>query len=321
MAPRANWKGYLKLSLVSCPIALFPATSASERVSFRQVSKSTGNRLKQQLVDSGTGEPVDADDKGRGYEVGKNQYLMIEDGELESIQVESTRTIEIDRFVPRKQIDLSYLDSPYYIVPDDSVGQEAFAVIREAMRGKNMVAIGRVVMAKRERPIMLEALGKGLRGVTLRYPYEVRAEDAYFEDIPDIAVPKEMRDLAEHILNSKAGDFEPSQFEDRYETALVEMLRQKQAGIAPKAAANLPEPARVINLMDALRRSIGQDNAPGAGSSAKSAKPSGKKRAAAKDEETRKQPQFKLPIAGGKKKQAEEEVKPSARPAKARKRA
>jgi DNA end-binding protein Ku len=323
MAPRANWKGYLKLSLVSCPIAIYPATSASERVSFRQVNKSTGNRLKQQLVDAGTGEPVEADEKGRGYEIGKNQYLIVEDEELEAIQVESSRTIEIERFVPREQIDLGYLDSPYYIVPDDAVGQEAFAVIREAMRGKDMVALGRIVMAKRERPIMLEAFGKGLRGVTLRYPYEVRGEDAYFGDIADVSISKEMLELAEHILKSKAGDFDPSQFEDRYEQALVELLRQKQAGIAPQLPASAPEPARVINLMEALRRSVGQQPT-GGQKTAKPAKQAGK-RTQAKEEALRKQPQFKLPIAGGKKKQAEEVAKPAARstarPAAARKRA
>jgi len=149
MAPRPNWKGYLKLSLVSCPIALYPATSGAERVSFRQVNKETGNRLKQQLVDSETGEPVDSENKGRGYEIGKGQFLMVEDEELEAIQVESTHTIEIDSFVPRDQIDERYLDSPYYIAPTDKVGQEAFAVIRESMRDKNMVGIGRVVIARR----------------------------------------------------------------------------------------------------------------------------------------------------------------------------
>lgn len=319
MAPRANWKGYLKLSLVSCPIAIFPATSASERVSFRQVNKTTGNRLKQQLVNSGTGEPVGPDEKGRGYEIGKNQYLMVEDEELEAIQVESTHTIEIDGFVPASQIDKRYFDSPYYITPNDTVGQDAFAVIREAMRGKNMVALGRVVMAKRERVIALEAEGKGLLGTMLRYPYEVRDSAAYFDEIPDVPIPKEMLNLAEHILESKAGDFDPSQFEDHYETALVEMLRQKQAGSIPKAAPTAQPSARVINLMDALRRSVANEK----GAEPKVSKPTnqaGKKRAATNQEESRKQPQFKLPISGGKKKQAEEPARPATRTA-ARKRA
>ena len=255
MAPRPNWKGYLKLSLVSCPIALYPATSAAERVSFRQVNRQTGNRLRQQLVDSVTGEPVNSENKGRGYEIGKGQFLVVEDGELEAIQVESTHTIEIDSFVPRDQIDERYLDSPYYIAPTDKIGQEAFAVIREAMRDKKMVGIGRVVIARRERVIMLESFGKGILGTTLRYPYEVREAESYFEDVPDIKLSDEIRELAAHILETKRADFDPAKFEDSYETALVAMLKSKQAGMPMKAEAP-PRPTNVVNLLDALRRSI-----------------------------------------------------------------
>jgi DNA end-binding protein Ku len=256
MAPRANWKGYLKLSLVSCPIAIYPATSAAERVSFRQINKVTGNRLKQQLVDSETLEPVDAENKGRGYEVGKNEFIQVEDTELDAIQVESSHTIEIDKFVPAAQVDRRYLDSPYYIAPTDKVGQEAFAVIRDAMRGKDMVALGRVVLARRERVVAIEPYEKGLLATTLRYPYEVRDAAAYFEDVADVKVPGEMLKLAEHILNSKAGDFDPSTFVDRYEAALVDLLKKKQAGIAPKATPAVVPERRVINLMDALKKSI-----------------------------------------------------------------
>ncbi len=256
MAPRANWKGYLKLSLVSCPVALYPASSAAERVSFRQINKRTGHRLKQQLVDSETGEVVGPEDKGRGYEVGKNEFIQVEDDELEALQVESTHTIEIDRFVPRGQIDERYLDSPYYLAPTDNVGQEAFAVIRDAMRDKHMVALARVVVARRERVIALEAFGKGLLGTTLRYPYEVRGEEAYFEDIADIKVPPDMLKLAEHIIDGKTGEFDPASFVDRYEEAVVEMLRKKQAGQPTKTAAPPRQAARVINLMDALKRSV-----------------------------------------------------------------
>jgi len=256
MAPRPYWKGYLKLSLVSCPIALYPATSGSERVSFRQVNKETGNRLKQKLVDAETGQEVDSANKGRGYEIGKNQFILVEDDELEKIRVESSHTIDIDSFVPRDQIDQRYLDTPYYIIPNDTVGQEAFAVIREAMRDKKMVALGHVVLAKRERVIMLEARGKGLLATTLHYPYEIRKESEYFDDLPDIKLPDEMTKLASHILESKRADFEPEKFEDRYETALVKLLRAKQAGLPERAPESTPEPARVINLMDALKRSI-----------------------------------------------------------------
>jgi DNA end-binding protein Ku len=256
MAPRPNWKGYLKLSLVSCPIALYPAASGSERVSFRQINKKTGNRLKQQLVDSETGEPVEREDKGRGYEIGKNEFIPIEDEELEAIKIESTHTIEIDSFVPNAQIDKRYYEWPYYIVPTDKVGQDAFAVIREAMRGKEMVALGRVVISKREYVIALEPYEKGLLGTTLRYPYEVRNAADYFEDIEDVKIPPEMLKLAEHILESKAKDFDPASFVDRYETALVELLNKKRAGIAPKETPVTPSTPRVINLMDALRQSI-----------------------------------------------------------------
>jgi DNA end-binding protein Ku len=256
MAPRAYWKGYLKLSLVSCPIALNPATSSSERVSFRQVNKKTGNRLRQQLVDDETREPVDSEDRGKGYEVGKNEYLLMDDEELEALEIESNHTIDIDTFVPATQIDKRFYDSPYYIVPSDKVGQEAFAVIRDAMKGKGMVALGRVVVSKRERVIALEPHGKGLLGTTLHYPYEVRKEEEYFEDIPDIKVPGEMLQLAEHILETKAGDFDPSQFKDHYEEAVVELIRKKQANIPVKKDKEQPAPRNVINLMDALRRSI-----------------------------------------------------------------
>jgi DNA end-binding protein Ku len=259
MAPRAYWKGYLKLSLVSCPIALYPASSSSEKVSFNRINKKTGNRLKQLNVDSETGETVEREDVGRGYEVAKGEYLQIEDEEIEKIQIESTHSIDIDSFVPKAEIDNRYLDSPYYIAPTDKVGQEAFAVIRDTIRDKGMVALGRVVLTRREHVVMLEAFDKGLLATTLRYPYEVREAAAYFEDVPDMKLPKEMKDLAGHIVDSKAGHFDPSSFQDHYETALVEMLRAKQAGRVI-AAPKPQESPRVINLMDALRASIGQES-------------------------------------------------------------
>jgi len=259
MAPRAYWKGYLKLSLVSCPIALYPATSSSERVSFNRINKKTGNRLKQQQVDAETGEPVEKEDVGRGYEIGKGQYLPVEDDEIEKIRIESTHTIEIDSFVPRSEIDDRYIDSPYYVAPTDQVGQEAFAVIRDAIREKGLVALGRVVVSRREYVVMLEAFEKGLLAATLRYGYEVREPSAYFEDIPDLKLPAEMKQLASHILDTKAAHFDPSKFTDHYETALVELLRAKQAGRMIEAPKEEPTPQRVINLMDALRASIGAE--------------------------------------------------------------
>jgi DNA end-binding protein Ku len=298
MAPRPNWKGYLKLSLVSCPIALYPATSSGERISFRQINKKTGNRLRQQLVDDVTREPVEADDKGRGYEYAKNAYLLVEDDEIDAVAIASNHTIEIDSFVPRAQIDERYFDSPYYIAPDDAVGQEAFAVIRDAMKGKNMVALARVVLSKRERVIMLQPWDKGLMGTTLRYPYELKDATDYFADIPDIKMKGEMLQLAEHILASKTTDFDPSKFVDHYEEAVIEMLRKKQAGMpTPKERTEAP-PANVINLMDALRRSLADGKKAPAKEPAKTT--AKKKTSAAKEEELRRSPQFKFPIKGGK---------------------
>jgi DNA end-binding protein Ku len=282
MAPRAYWKGYLRLSLVSCPIALYPASSSAERVSFNRINKKTGNRLKQLLVDSESGEPVEKEDIGRGYEVDKGQYVLVEDDELEKIKIESSHTIDIDRFVPRAEIDDRYMDSPYYIAPTDKVGQEAFAVIRDVIREKKMVALGRVVLTRREHVIMLEAFDNGLLGTTLRYAYEVRDAKGYFEDVPELKLPKEMKDLAAHIVDSKAGHFEPTGFEDHYETALVELLRAKQAGrVIQQPKDEEATPARVVNLMDALRASIGTETKkkPAAASTRSRAAAGGKRKA------------------------------------------
>jgi len=255
MAPRAYWKGYLKLSLVSCPVALFPAGSEREKISFHQLNKNTGNRIKYRKVDAETGGEVESADIIKGYEVGKGQYLQLEPEELEAIAIESKRTIEIDEFVPRKEIDELYQNNPYYIVPDGEVGQQAFAVIREAIRQEGMVAIGKVVFTSREHIIALEARGKGMMGMTLRYPYEVRKESEYFDDIADEKIPKDMLELASHIVESKAGHFKPEKFEDQYEDALKELLKKKQSGQKIEAPRDR-EPSKVVNLMDALRRSV-----------------------------------------------------------------
>jgi DNA end-binding protein Ku len=305
MAARAYWKGYLKLSLVSCAISVNPATSSSERVSFRQINKQTGNRLRQQLVDDVTREPVEAEDKGRGYEVDKGVFIQVEDDEIEALQVESTHTVEIDSFVPAVQIDKRFYDSPYYVFPNDNVGQEAFAVIRDAMKGKGVVALGRIVLNKRERVMALEPFGKGLLGTTLHYPYEVRDAADYFDDISDVKISGEMLKLAQHIMETKSGEFEPSEFEDHYETALVEMLRKKQAGFKPPKGKEKPAaPANVVNLMDALRQSIAAGRRTPATEKAAAPK-KGKKRVAGQSE-------MLLPIEG---KKTKEVKKPVAKPA------
>jgi DNA end-binding protein Ku len=267
-------KGYLKLALVSCPIALHAACSTAERIAFRQINKATSNRLRQQLVDDETREPVAPEHKGRGYEVAKGQYLIVEDAELEAIEIESTHTIEIDSFVPRAQIDQRFFDSPYYVMPSEPVGQEAFAVIREAMRKKGVVALGRLVLSKRERVIALEAYDKGLLATTLRYPYEVRKAEDYFCDLPDVTIAPDMLALAEHIVDAKAGEFDPSSFRDRYEEALLAHLKAKQAGAVPERRPAFAAPHRVINLMEALRRSVAEDTKRGA--PRKASKPAGR---------------------------------------------
>ncbi len=255
MAPRAYWKGYLKLSLVSCPIALFPATSEREKISFHQINKNTGHRIRYRKVDAETGEEVDSEDIIKGYEAGKDEYIELDPEELDAVAIESKRVIDIDQFVPKDEIDELYLNSPYYIVPDGEVAQQAFAVIREAIRKEGMVAIATVVFTSREHIVALEARGKGMLGVTLRYPYEVRAEGDYFDDIPDEKIPKDMLELAAHIVETKSGHFHPQEFEDRYESALREVIRKKQSG-KPIERPQRAEPAKVINLMDALRRSV-----------------------------------------------------------------
>jgi DNA end-binding protein Ku len=334
VAARAHWNGFLNLSLVSCPIALYPAIAAAERVSFRQVNKATGHRLRQALVDSVTGEPVRSGDKGRGYEVGENRFLLVEDEELRAAEqearsrpfgmlpaqsavqpqarspeaapaaafaaparpepatargsardaraqagpaeppapqapapadhalpapapIENNRTIAIDRFVPRAQIDARYLLTPYYIVPRDEIGEEAFAVIRDAMRDKEVVGMGRVVLARRERPIIVETMGAGVLGTTLRFAHEIRNAAEHFAGIAPLLLPAEMRRLAEHLVETKTEDFDPVFLEDRYRTVLIAKRKEKQRELPGKAAAPVPPPRQnVIDLMEVLRRSL-----------------------------------------------------------------
>jgi DNA end-binding protein Ku len=318
---RPHWKGYLKLSLVSCPISLYSAVSPAEKISFRQVNRETGHRLRQQLVDSVTGEVVESQNKGRGYEIGENQFLMVQEEELAAAQqearsrpfssapaseaasvpakelpekralrlvepekrevgtreeappivdppppprpiIENTRTIELDRFVPREQIDPRYYNTPYYIAPRDQVGLEAFAVIRDSMATSGLVGLGRIVLANRERPIIVEPMGTGLRGITLRYAHEVRSEAEYFERIPQMKLPEEMLAITQHILETKKEDFDTAYLEDRYRTVLVEKLREKKTQTPARSAAATPSKQNVINLMDALKRSLAAEQPP-----------------------------------------------------------
>jgi DNA end-binding protein Ku len=316
--PRAYWNGFLKLSFVSCPVALYPATTATERISFRRVNRRTGHRLKHELVDSITGEAVDVHDKARGYEVGENRFLLVEDCELQQARSErpppgavqlaesprlapaavpaaepddegkaeeekdheedaeeeqqeeaplvprprNTRTIEIERFVPAGQADVRYFEKPYYVVPRDAIGQEAFAVIHHAMRREDVAGLARVVLSSRERPMLVAPMGNGLCGVTLRFAHEVRGQEEYFGGIPEMKLPAEMVKLAQHIIETKTAEFDPAMLEDHYRNALVRILRKKQAKTPAPPAPVAPSRENVISLMDALRRSIAAEPPP-----------------------------------------------------------
>jgi DNA end-binding protein Ku len=256
MAARAYWKGSLKLSLVSCPVLLYPASTSADKTHFHMINKETGNRLKQQMVDAETGDVVESEQKARGYELKKGQYVEIEKEELEAVQIESNHTIDIDSFVPRDEIDKRYLNHPYYIAPDGKAGIDAFAVIRDAMKDRDRVALARIVLTNREHIIAIEPLGKGLLGTTLRYPYELRDEEEYFDDIKSPKISKDMVELAGHILDTKAGHFDPSKFKDEYEDALKMLVKRKAAGKRVKTAEPEEKPDNVISLMDALQQSL-----------------------------------------------------------------
>jgi DNA end-binding protein Ku len=256
MAARAYWKGSLKLSLVSCPVLLYPATTGAEKTRFHLINKETGNRLRQQMVDVETGDVVEGGDKARGYELTKNKYVEIEKGELEAVQIESTHTIDIESFVPREEIDKRYFNHPYYIAPDGKAGIDTFTVIRDAMKDQDRVALARIVLTNREHILAIEPLGKGLLGTTLRYPYELRDEDVYFDDIRSPKISKDMIELAGHILDTKAAHFDPSKFKDDYEDALKALVKRKAAGKPIKAAEPEERRDNVISLMDALKQSL-----------------------------------------------------------------
>lgn len=260
MAPRANWKGFLRLSLVTCPVALFPATSDAEKISFNQINRKTGHRIKYLKVDAETGDEVESADIMKGYKVDTDNYVEITRDELDNIALESTRTIEIDQFVPKSEIDELYLVRPYYIVPDGKVGHDAYAVIRETIRAMDRVALARVVLTNREHVIALEARDNGLVGMLLRYPYEVRDAADYFDEIQDVKITKDMLDLAKHIVEQKSGHFQPDLFEDHYESALTELINKKVSGL-PIAAKARPKGDNVVDLMEALRKSLGDSKA------------------------------------------------------------
>ncbi|MBZ9960423.1 Ku protein [Mesorhizobium sp. BR1-1-14] len=279
MAPRPAWRGYLKLSLVTCAIELTNVVTHAEKVSFRILNRETGNTVKRIYVDAETGKPLEDGDEIKGYEDDDGKFIHIEEDEIEAIQIESSHTMSLDGFVDKSSIEQIYLDTPYYVAPADKVSQDAFAVIRDAMAGKKMAGLARIVLYRRERPVVIEPLGKGMVLTTLRYDNTVRQPDTVFGDIESVKSDQEMTDLAELIIDKKKAKFDPSKFEDKYEDALLELIRAKKAGRkAPKAKA-APKPSNVVNLFDALKKSLSSDGGSGErrGKASAKAKPAAKR--------------------------------------------
>lgn len=260
MAPRASWKGYIKLSLVSCPVRLYPATSSSERITFNQLHKDTHNRINMKPVDPELGL-VERSDLVRGYQYEDKQYVIIEDEDLEAVKIEANHTLNIEAFVDAKEVAQIYQDAPYYLAPDGAMAEETFAVLREAMRAENKLAIARLVMSSRERVVTIGAYDKGMMVQTLRMANEVRATSSYFDEIPETKADPEMLQMAEALIKQKVTKFDIKNYDDRYEVALREMIKEKLKGHKPVVAA-APERGNVINLMDALKASLGQGKPP-----------------------------------------------------------
>jgi DNA end-binding protein Ku len=259
MAPRPAWKGYLKLSLVTCAVQLTNVTTNAERVSFRMINRATGNTVKRQYVDAVTGKPVEDKNEVKGYEIDKDQFLLVEENEIEALQIESEHTMSLDGFVDKSEIEQIYLDTPYYVSPSDKVSEEAFAVIRDALAAKKMAGLARIVLYRRERPVVIEPLGKGMLLTTLRYENTVRKSSAVFDDIDDVKIDDEMIELATHIIDKKRIKFDPSKFEDQYENALLELIRDKKAGRTPPVVKPSAHPSNVVNLFDALKKSLASE--------------------------------------------------------------
>jgi DNA end-binding protein Ku len=259
MALRPAWKGYLKLSLVTCAVELSNATTQSGKISFRTINRTTGNRVKRQYIDGASGKPVDEDSQVKGYEIQDDEFLLIEEEEIEAVQIESSHTMELEGFVDKSEIKQVYLDTPYYLSPADKVSEEAFAVIREALAAKKMAGLARIVLYRRERPVLVEPFGKGMLVTTLRYQNTVRKPDEIFDDLKGVKLDEDMVELAAGIVDKKKAKFDPVKFEDHYETALIELVRSKKAGKKVQKAKPETKPSNVVNLFDALRKSLAED--------------------------------------------------------------
>lgn len=281
MAPRANWKGFLKVGELSCPVALYTAASSSDRIAFHTLNRETGHRVKRQFVDPETGDAVPADQQVKGYEIAKGEYVVLEPEEVAAAVPESDKTLDVEAFVDCREIDDIYFDRPYYLAPSSAAAQEAFALIREGMRAKQVAALARAVLFRRVRTLLVRVHGDGLIATTLNFDYEIRSAEDAFEEIPDRKIEGEMLDLANHIITTKRGTFDPSKFEDRYESALSDLVKAKMEG-KPFAPRKAPAAGNVVNLLDALRKSAGVEARSSQKTGSKTTARGGRKAASAK---------------------------------------
>ncbi len=288
MAPRANWKGFLKVGELSCPVALYTAASSSDRIAFHTLNRETGHRVRRVFVDPETDDVVTAEEQVKGYEVAKGEYVMLEPEEVAAAVPESDKTLDVEAFIACGDIDDIYFDRPYYLAPGSAAAQEAFALVREGMKAKQVAALARAVLFRRVRTLLVRVHGDGLIATTLNFDYEIRSAQEAFDEIPNRKIDGEMLELANHIIETKRGKFEPSKFEDRYENALADLVKAKMEG-KPFAPRKEPQATNVVNLMDALRKSAGIGAKAASKSEAKSGKGAGgggRKTAAAKGKST-----------------------------------
>ena len=254
MAPRANWKGYLKLGELSCAVALYTAASTSERIAFHTVNRATGHRVRREFVDRETGKPVEREDQVKGYEVGDGDYIVLEPQEIAAVVPESDKTLSVDAFIACGEIDTVYLDRPYYLAPADKVAQEVFALIREGLSKNKVAMLARTLLFRRLRTLLIRPHEAGMIASTLNFDYEVRDAAEIFRSIPEVTIKGEMLELAEHIIATKKGKFDPRAFDDRYEAALAELVQAKVEG-RPLPVQKARKPAPVVDLLEALRQS------------------------------------------------------------------
>jgi len=273
MALRPTWRGHLRLALVSCPVRLTPATTSSSNIRFHKLNKKTGNRLRQQMIDAETGKVVERDETIMGYEFEKGKYVKVEPEEIEALKIESSEIITIERVVPLADVDPLFLENPYIVEPDDKSGLDIFATIREALKAKEVVGIGRLVLARREHPVMVQPRGKGFMLITLHDPDEVRLPEEIFDDIKDVKVEKQNLALAETLVERMEGEFDLKLFEDRYQAALRDMVEAKMKGKKITTSTEVERPSNVVNLFEALKASVAAEKGGGKAATKKAAAP------------------------------------------------